>query len=97
MLRNELTEEFISGLKNLFKEHYIDVPAEKVDLVEELASKVEELEGKLNEEVERGIESKKTLNESIKKDVVRVVCEGLTETQVEKIKSWSGFKFLFSD
>jgi hypothetical protein len=86
-LRNELTEEFISGLKNLFKEHYIDVPAEKVDLVEELASKVEELEGKLNEEVERGIESKKTLNESIKKDVVRVVCEGLTETQVEKIKS----------
>ena len=47
-LRAELTEDFIGGLRNLFAEHYIDVPAEKVDLVDELAGKVEELEGKLN-------------------------------------------------
>ena len=57
-LRAELTEDFIAGLRNLFAEHYIDVPAEKVDLVEELATKVEELEGKLNEEIERGIETR---------------------------------------
>ncbi len=50
-----MTEEFIAGLRNLFAEHYIDVPTEKVDLVDELATKVEELEGKLNEEIERGI------------------------------------------
>lgn len=86
-LRAELTEEFIAGLKNLFAEHYIDVPAEKVDLVEELATKVEDLESKLNEEIQRGIETKKALVESRKVEVTHAVCEGLTDTQVEKIKS----------
>ena len=86
-LRAELTEEFIAGLRNLFAEHYIDVPTEKVDLVEELATKVEELEGKLNEEIERGVDLKKSLVESRKLEVTRAVCEGLTATQVEKIKS----------
>jgi hypothetical protein len=60
-LRSEMTEEFISGLRNLFAEHYIDVPAEKIDLVSELATKVEELESSLNEEIERGIQIKKSL------------------------------------
>ena len=86
-LRAELTEEFIAGLKTLFAEHYIDVPAEKVDLVEELATKVEDLESKLNEEIQRGIETKKALVESRKVEVTHAVCEGLTDTQVEKIKS----------
>ena len=86
-LRSEMTEEFISGLRNLFAEHYIDVPAEKIDLVSELAAKVEELESSLNEEIERGIQIKKSLIESHKTEVVHVVCEGLTATQVEKIKS----------
>ena len=86
-LRAELTEEFIAGLRNLFAEHYIDVPSEKVDLVDELAGKVEELEGKLNEEIERGISFAKALVESRKNEVTREVCEGLTTTQVEKIKS----------
>jgi hypothetical protein len=86
-LRSELTEDFISGLRNLFAEHYIDVPAEKVDLVEELATKVEELESQLNEEIERGIETKKSLVESRKQEITREVSEGLTATQVEKIKS----------
>jgi membrane-associated HD superfamily phosphohydrolase len=63
-LRSEITEEFISGLRNLFAEHYIDVPAEKVDLVDELATKVEELEASLNEEIERGIQTKKSLVEA---------------------------------
>ena len=86
-LRAELTEDFIGGLRNLFAEHYIDVPAEKVDLVDELAGKVEELESKLNEEIERGIEFKKALIESRKNELTREVTEGLTATQVEKIKS----------
>jgi hypothetical protein len=86
-LRSELTEEFIAGLRNLFAEHYIDVPAEKVDLVGELAEKVEELEGKLNEEIERSVELKKSLVESRKVEITHAVCEGLTATQVEKIKS----------
>lgn len=86
-LRAELTEEFIAGLRNLFAEHYIDVPSEKVDLVDELAGKVEELEAKLNEEIERGIEYKKALVEAVKQEITREVCEGLTETQVEKIKA----------
>ena len=86
-LRSELTEEFIAGLRNLFAEHYIDVPAEKVDLVEELATKVEELETKLNEEIDHGIEMKKALVEAVKLEVTREVTEGLTATQVEKIKA----------
>lgn len=86
-LRAEITEDFIAGLRNLFAEHYIDVPAEKVDLVEELASKVEELEGKLNEEIDRGVSYAKALVESRKAELTREVCEGLTDTQVEKIKS----------
>ena len=86
-LRAELTEDFIAGMRNLFAEHYIDVPAEKVDLVDELAGKVEELESKINEEIERGIELKKALVESRKLELTRDVCEGLTATQVEKIKA----------
>jgi hypothetical protein len=86
-LRAELTEEFIAGLRNLFAEHYIDVPSEKVDLVDELAGKVEELESKLNEEIERAVDLKKSLVESRKVEMTREVCEGLTDTQVEKIKS----------
>ena len=86
-LRSEITEEFISGLRNLFAEHYIDVPAEKVDLVDELATKVEELEASLNEEIERGIQTKKSLVEARKNEITHVVCEGLTATQVEKIKT----------
>jgi hypothetical protein len=97
-LRSELTEEFIAGLRNLFAEHYIDVPAEKVDLVDELAGKVEELEGKINEEIERGVELKKALVESRKSEITREVTEGLTATQVEKIKSLAeGVEFSTED
>ena len=86
-LRAELTEDFIGGLKNLFTEHYIDVPADKVDLVEELATKVEELESKLNEEIETGIQLKKSLVESHKAEIAHEVCDGLTATQAEKVKA----------
>lgn len=86
-IRSEITEDFINGLRNLFAEHYIDVPSEKVDLVDELANKLEEVEAKLDEEVERNVEYRKALIEAYKTEVTHEVCEGLTATQVEKIKA----------
>lgn len=86
-LRAEIVEDFIGGLHNLFKEHYIDIPEEKVDVVQEMANKVEELEAKLNEEISRSVEFKKEINEHKKVQAVQAVCEGLTQTQVEKLKS----------
>lgn len=86
-IRAELTEEFIGGLRNLFTEHYIDIPTEKVDVVDELATKVEELTGKLNEEVARGVELQKKLTEAKKEETLKSVCEGLTQTQAEKIRT----------
>jgi hypothetical protein len=86
-LRTEIVEDFIGGMRNLFAEHYIDIPEEKVDVVSELAAKVEELEEKLNEEMHRSIQFKKEINEHKKLEAVQTVCEGLTQTQVEKLKS----------
>ena len=54
-IRSELVEDFMSGLKTLFTEHYIDLPEEKVDMVDDLFTKVEELEGSLDEEINRGV------------------------------------------
>jgi hypothetical protein len=86
-LRAEIVEDFIGGLRNLFAEHYIDIPEEKVDVVEEMATKVEELEDKLNEEIQKSIEYRKQINEHKKIQAIQAVCEGLTQTQVEKLKS----------
>ena len=86
-LRSEITEEFIVGLRNLFAEHYIDVPEDKVDLVDELAGKVEQLEDQLDEEIKTNIEYRKAILEAVKRETVYEVCKGLTETQVEKMKS----------
>ena len=86
-LRAEIVEDFIGGLRNLFVEHNIDIPADKVDVVEELVAKVEQLEASLNEEISRGIELTKSLNEQKKIEAIYTACEGLTQTQVEKLKS----------
>jgi hypothetical protein len=86
-LRSELTEDFINGLRNLFTEHYINIPEEKVDLVEELSTKVEELQNRINEEVQYNVQIRKQLIESIKNEIAVDVCEGLTFTQFEKIKT----------
>ena len=84
-LRSELTEDFISGLRSLFAEHYIDVPEEEVQVVEELSSTVEELEAKLNEEIQRNVELTSMLAESRKIELAAQVCEGLTDTQTQKL------------
>ena len=86
-LKNELVEDFMKGLKGLFEEHYIDIPEEKVDVVEELAAKNEELQSQLNAEIERNVEIKKDLDENSKDKMVDTVSEGLTETQKEKFKT----------
>ena len=85
-LRAEIVEDFIGGLKNLFIEHYIDIPEEKVNVVEELTTKIEELEGQVNEQIQANVELHKELNESKKQEAIHAVCEGLTQTQVEKMK-----------
>jgi hypothetical protein len=86
-LRTELTEEFISGLRSLFAENYIDIPEDKISVVEELGDKVAELENKLNEEIERNVELNAILSESKKTEVMYAMTEGLTTTQAEKLKS----------
>ena len=86
-LRAEIVEDFIVGLKGLFEEHYIDIPEDKVNVVEELTNKVEELESSLNEQISRGVELSKALNEQKKIEAIYTACEGLTQTQVEKLKS----------
>lgn len=86
-LRTEIVEDFISGMKNLFIEHYIDIPEEKVNVVEELTTKIEELENQVNEQIQSNVALHKELNESKKHEAIHAVCEGLTQTQVEKMKS----------
>jgi len=86
-LRSEIAEDFIGGLRNLFIEHYIDIPEDKVDVVSEMAEKVAELEDALNEQITKGIALTKELNEQKKVEAVYESCEGLTQTQVEKLKS----------
>lgn len=85
-LRAEIVEDFIRGLHDLFKEHYIDIPEEKVDVVEELTNKIEELEATVNEQIQSAVQLKKELNEHKKNEAIHAVCEGLTQTQVEKMK-----------
>jgi hypothetical protein len=94
-LRTELTEDFISGLRQLFAEHYIDIPEDQVSVVEEMGSKIEELEIKLNEEIERNVELTNILSESVKNEIINNMTDGLTVTQAEKLKSLSeGVEFV---
>lgn len=86
-LRTEIAEGFIESLKTVFEEHYIDIPEEKFNVVEELASKVEALEKQVNEEMTKNIDLKQKLSEQKKVEALHAVCEGLTLSQAEKIKT----------
>jgi hypothetical protein len=86
-LKSEITEEFMGGLKDLFTEHYIEVPEEKVDIVENLFDKVEDLEGQLNKSVQENIKVNNELNEYRKDKILEEVCNDLADTQSEKMKS----------
>lgn len=95
-LRNELTESFITGMRTLFLEHYIDVPEDKVDVVETLGSENAELKAKLNEEIEKNIELSKSITEAKKIEITSKVCEGLNTVQSEKLKALAE-NVLFAD
>lgn len=84
-IRAELAESFITGLKNLFVEHYIEVPESKVDVVSTLGKKVTKLESKLNETIEQNTKMRASLNTYRKEEVLRAVSSGLADTQREKL------------
>lgn len=86
-IKNEISEDFIAGLKNLFEEHYIAVPDEKVDVLEGLSEDLCKMEERLDEQVKRNIELQNRLDESSKQVIVNLVSEGLADTQKEKLAS----------
>jgi len=83
-VKAEVTESFMNGLKELFVEHYIEIPDDKVDVVEELATRADELESRLNEEIERNAGMKAEMTQFKKAELVAEASESLTETQKEK-------------
>ena len=84
-LKSELTENFIQGLKALFEDHYVEVPDDKLDVVDELASKIEEVEAKLNEEVSKNIDLSQERDELVRDKVVSEMSSDLTSSEVEKL------------
>ena len=86
-LKGEIAEDFITGLKALFEEHYIDVPDEKYDILESQAQKIEELEGKLNETMGKLTEKKQSEDALVRESVIKEVSSDLAETQTEKFAS----------
>ena len=93
-IRSELVEDFMTGLKTLFTEHYIDLPEEKVDMVDDLFTKVEELETSLDEEINRGVELQKELSQFKKDDAIKQTTKDLADADSEKIaKLAEGIEF----
>ena len=84
-LKSEITEDFINGLKGLFTEHYIEIPEDKVDVLGQMAEKVQELEDKLNSAINENMELKGQVDESVRERILADVSEGLAATQVEKL------------
>jgi len=86
-IRNELAEDFVNGLKGLFESHYIDVPEDKVNVIEEMTARLEELESQLNESVDSRIGLSKEVESFKAESIFANVTEGLVATQVEKLRS----------
>jgi hypothetical protein len=88
-LKEELTESFLGGLKQLFEEHYVEIPEEKYDVLENMVGKLDDMETKLNEQIERNIQLNKRLSESVADRIFDEISEGLATTQKEKLASLS--------
>ena len=86
-LKGEIAEDFISGLKQLFEDHYVDVPDEKYDVLEAQSEKISELEGRINEMMEEQIQTKSQNSSLVKEQVMSTLCADLAETEIEKFKS----------
>ena len=86
-LKTEMTESFLQGMKGLFEEHYVQIPEEKYDVLESMVEKLDDMETKLNEQIEKNISLNKRLSESVADGVLDQVSEGLAQTQKEKLAS----------
>ena len=86
-IRTEMTESFLEGMRGLFEEHYVSIPEDKYDVVENMVDKLDEMESKLNEQIEKNIALTKSLSEATADGIVSDVSEGLTTSQKEKLAS----------
>ena len=86
-LKTEMTESFITGMKSLFEEHYVTIPEEKYDVIESMVDKLDEMEGKLNEQIEKNVALNRRLAESAADVIYADVTEGLAQTQKDKLTS----------
>ena len=86
-LKEELTESFMTGLKSLFEEHYVSIPEEKYDVLQSMVEKLDDMETKLNEQIEKNVGLNKRLAESVADSILESVSDGLAATQKEKLAS----------
>ena len=86
-LKTEMTESFLGGMKNLFEEHYVEIPEDKYDVIESMVDKLDDMETKLNEQIEKNIGLNKRLAESVADSILESVSDGLASTQKEKLAS----------
>ena len=94
-LRSELTEEFILGLKNLFEEHYVEIPEDKYDVLSDMAGRLNQMEEKLNEQIDTNVGLNQAIGTYIKNGIVAEVSESLAQTQKEKLASLAeGIEFV---
>ena len=88
-LKEELTESFMTGLKSLFEEHYVSIPEDKYDVLQSMVEKLDDMETKLNEQIEKNVSLNKRLAESVADGILDQVSDGLADTQKEKLASLS--------
>ena len=88
-LKTELTESFLSGMRGLFEEHYVSIPDDKYDVLESMVEKLDDMETKLNEQIEKNVGLNKRLGESVANGILESVSDGLAATQKEKLASLS--------
>jgi hypothetical protein len=86
-LKTEMTESFLQGMKSLFEDHYVSIPEEKYDVVESMVDKLDEMEGKLNEQIERNVALNRRLAESVADVIFADISEGLALSQKDKLSS----------
>jgi hypothetical protein len=86
-IKEQITESFLQGMKNLFEEHYVSIPEDKYDVLESMVEKLDEMETKLNEQIEKNVSLNKRLAESVADGIFDEISEGLAATQKEKLAS----------
>ena len=88
-LKTDMTESFLTGMRSLFEEHYVTIPEEKYDVLESMVEKLDDMETKLNEQIEKNVSLNSRLGESVANGILESVSEGLASTQKEKLASLS--------